>query len=119
MGRTQESLLPGLAVISALLICKGLLYGTAMLAVIGVAVDIPTGPWAVAVDLAVMSAVLALWFNHRRHGNVWPTLLAAPGALLVIGRMHGPVPVELEWAGLAMLVVAAILDWRTRRLPSG
>ncbi len=110
-GAGQRSLLPSFAVISALLVCKGLLYGTALLAVIGVAVDIPAGPWAIAVDLAVVFAVVAFWFSRRRHGKVWPTLLASLGAILVIGYMHGPVPVELEWAGLILLLLAAVLDW--------
>lgn len=107
--------LPSLAVVSALLLCKGLLYGTALLAVVGVAVDIPPGPWAVGVDLAVALAVVAFWFSRRRHGLIWPTLLAALGAALVIGRMHGLVPVELEWTGLLVLVVAAFLDWKAGR----
>ena len=110
-GAGRRSLLPSLAVISALLVCKGLLYGTALLAVIGVAVDIPPGPWAIAVDLAVVFAVVAFWFSRRRHGIVWPTLLASLGAILVVGYMHGLVHVELEWAGLVLLLVAAVLDW--------
>lgn len=110
-GAGRRSLLPSLAVISALLVCKGLLYGTALLAVIGVAVDIPPGPWAIAVDLAVVFAVVAFWFSRRRHGIVWPTLLASLGAILVVGYMHGLVGVELEWAGLVLLLVAAVLDW--------
>ena len=116
MGTVHKGLLPSLAVILALLICKGLLYGTTVLALIGIAVDVPLGPWAVAVDLAVAFAVFAFWLNRRYHGSPWPTLFAAAGALLVIGRMHGPVPVELEWAGLVMLVAAAVFDWRARRL---
>jgi hypothetical protein len=63
-GAGRRSLLPSLAVIVALLVCKGLLYGTALLAVIGVAVDIPPGPWAIAVDLAVALAVIAFWLNR-------------------------------------------------------
>ncbi len=41
IGAGRRSLLPSLAVISALLVCKGLLYGTVLLAVIGVTIDIP------------------------------------------------------------------------------
>ena len=118
-GSDRRSLLPSLAVILALLVCKGLLYGTALLAVIGVAVDIPPGPWAIAVDLAVAIAVTAIWFSRRRHGVVWPTLLATLGAILVIGYMHGPIPVELEWAGLFLLLVAAFLDWKATRRRTG
>ncbi len=115
IGAGRRSLLPSLAVISALLVCKGLLYGTVLLAVLGVAIDIPPGPWAIAVDIAVALAVVAFWFNRRRHGMVWPTLLAALGAILVIGYMHGPVPAELEWAGLILFVVAAFVDWKAGR----
>jgi hypothetical protein len=111
--------LPGLAVIAALVVCKGLLYGTALLAVIGIAVDIPPGPWAVAVDIAVVGATVAFWFNRRRHGMIWPSLIAALGAVLVIGRMHGQVPEVLEWTGLGLLVVAALLDWKPGRRPAG
>ncbi len=119
-GADRRSLLPSLAVISALVVCKGLLYGTALLAVVGVAVDIPPGPWAIAVDLAVAFAVAALWFSRRRHGMIGPTLLAALGAVLVVGYMHGPVPVALEWTGLGLLVAAAILDWKSGRMtPAG
>jgi hypothetical protein len=100
-----------MAVLSALIVCKGLLYGTALLAIIGVSVDIPPGPWAAAVDIAVILAVATFWFSRRRHGMLWPTLLAVVGALLVIGRMHGPAPVELEWMGLVLLLVAAAIDW--------
>ena len=114
-GAGRRSLLPSLAVISALLVCKGLLYGTALLAVIGVAVDIPPGPWAIAVDIAVVFAVVAFWFSRRRHGIVWPTLLASLGAVLVVGYMHGLLQVELEWAGLVLLLVAAVLDWNVGR----
>ena len=48
-GAGRRSLLPSLAVIVALLVCKGLLYGTALLAVIGVAVGSrisPSSPFA-------------------------------------------------------------------------
>ncbi len=81
---------PSLTVSAALVVCKGLLYGTALLAIIGVAVDILPAPWAVAVDIAVVGATIAFWFNRRRHGMIWPTLIAALGAILVIGRMHWP-----------------------------
>lgn len=108
----RQRLLPSLAVLSALIVCKGLLYGTALLAIIGVSADIPLGPWAAAVDIAVIIVVLTFWFSRRRHGMLWPTLLALLGALLVIGRMHGPVPVELEWMGLVLLLVAAVIDWQ-------
>jgi hypothetical protein len=104
-----------LSVIAALLVCKGLLYGTALLALIGVTLEIPPGPWAIAVDIAVTLAVVTFWFSRQRHGVLWPTLLAIPGALLVIGRMHGPVPVELEWSGLVLLLVAAVVDWQAGR----
>lgn len=114
-GFDRPNVLPGLAVLSALLICKGLLYGTALLAVLGVTIDIPPGPWAIAIDLAVGLAVVAFWFSRRRHGAVAPTLLAALGAVLVIGYMHGLLPVQLEWAGLILLVVAAWLDWKASR----
>ncbi len=112
-------LLPSLAVILALLVCKGLLYGTALLAIIGVTLEIPPGPWAIAVDFAVILAVAAFWYNRRRHGMIWPTLMAGVGALLVIGHMHGPVPVALEWAGLILIVAAAILDWKAGRIRQG
>lgn len=111
----RRSLLPGLTVIAALLVCKGLLYGTALLAVVGVTVDIPLGPWAVAVDIAVLGATLAFWLSRRRHGVIWPTLIAALGAILVISSMHAQVPEVLEWTGLGLLVVAAVLDWRVAR----
>lgn len=108
----RRSLLPSLAVVSALVLCKGLLYGTALLALIGFSVDIPPGPWAVAVDIAVILAVIAFWYNRHRHGLIWPTLIAAIGAILVIGRMHGFVSSVLEWAGLILIVVAAFIDWK-------
>jgi hypothetical protein len=114
-GAKHRTFLPGLAVVTALVLCKGLLYGTALLAVAGVMLDIPPGPWAIAIDLAVAVAVTAFWFSRRRHGKNLPTLLAALGAILVIGRMHGPVPVELEWAGLILLLVAAFFDWKAGR----
>ncbi len=111
----RPSPLPGLAVILTLLVCKGLLYGAALLAIIGVTIDIPPGPWAVAVDIAVILAVMAFWFNRRRHGNIWPVLMAAVGALFVIGHMHGLVPVAVEWTGLVLIVAAALLDWKAGR----
>ncbi|MCH4565590.1 hypothetical protein MKP05_21085 [Halomonas sp. EGI 63088] len=113
----RQSFLPSLTVIAALVVCKGLLYGTALLALIGVTVDIPPGPWSVAVDIAVVGATIAFWSNRRRHGMIWPTLIAALGAILVISRMHGQVPEALEWTGLSLLVVAALLDWRAGRKP--
>lgn len=111
--------LPSLTVLAALVVCKGLLYGTALLALVGVALEIPPGPWAVAVDIAVTGAVIAFWFGRRRHGMIWPTVLAALGAVLVIARMHGQVSEALEWTGLGLLVIAAVVDWRAGRRPPG
>jgi hypothetical protein len=114
-GVRRRNLLPSVAVASTLIVCKGLLYGTALLAIIGITVDIPPGPWAIAVDVVVILAVVAFWYSRRRHGNMWPTIMAAAGAVLVVSRMHGPVPAAFEWAGLVLLVSAALLDWKVGR----
>jgi hypothetical protein len=108
----RQRILPSLAVVLVLLICKGVLYGAILLTAIGLTVDISPGPWAIMVDLAVAFAIVAFLINRRRHGEDWPMMLAVVGAALVIGRMHGPVPAALEWVGLVLLVCAAYYDWR-------
>ena len=99
----------------ALFLCKGLLVLTFLLAAVGLTVVIPLGLWAAAVDVAVLVAVAAFWRRRQRSGQNLPFGLAAVGAVMVIANMHGFVPPVVEWAGLALLVLAAWLDWQGRK----
>ena len=111
----RTRLWPIWSVAIALILCKGLLFLIVILAAIGVVIDIPLGLWAAAVDIAVLVAAAAFWRRYKRSGQISPFLLAAAGAVMVIANMHGFVPPIVEWAGLALLVLAAMLDWKGRR----
>ncbi len=114
-GPLKPRLWPVWSVAAALLVCKGLLYGVALLAVLGIGIDIPPGPWAVAVDIAVLIAVAAFRASRKRHGRNLPFALSVLGAGMVIANMHGLVAAIVEWAGLALLVIAAWLDRNARK----
>ena len=111
----RTRLWPIWSVAIALFLCKGLLFLTIALAAVGIGVDIPLGLWAAAVDVAVMVAVAAFWRRYKRSGNIMPFIMAATGAVMVIANMHGFVPSIVEWAGLALLVLAAWMDWQSRK----
>jgi rhodanese-related sulfurtransferase len=63
-------------------------------------------------------AAIGIAASHRRHGSIWPTAIAVSGVALILWAMYGSYSPATELGGFLLLIVATLLDLRTRRKPS-
>jgi arsenite methyltransferase len=104
----------GAAVVFSVVACYGTLATIALLSLAGITLNIHEGAWATAVVIFAWIAVLAMGVNRPHYGTFGPFILADIGALLVSWVMFVDYSRTLEIAGFALLIVAALLDWRLR-----
>jgi len=60
-------------------------------------------------------ATVALWLRQRRHGRLWPILLAANAVVLITFTMTITYERAIELAGFAFLCAGTFMDWRAAR----
>lgn len=99
----------------ALASCYGTLAIVAILSAVGITLGLDEGIWAAATALFTLAAVAAVVLGIRRHGNVWPAVLAVGGLGLIVWTLFGVYTLTVEIVGFAALVAAAAWDWRLMR----
>ncbi len=110
--------LPGMTAILAFLVCNS--FGTlaAMLASLGIAVEITTHLHAAVISLLVISTAALVTLRLRGLRRYGTACLAVTGAILVVGTMYVAFDKTVETLGLMALLAAAASVSVTARSPS-
>ncbi len=103
---------PAIATALSMLACYGTLAALAALGAVGISLTLNTGIWAASIVGFAVLALIGLYFAHRRHGSLLPSLIGLVGcAALVFTSFVTYLPV-VEAAGFGVLCLAVWLDWR-------
>lgn len=99
----------------AVLACYGTLATVALLSAMGVAIAVNEGVWAGAIVVFALLALAGLVLNWRRHRALPPLLLGIVGAGLIVFTMTISYSQPVEIGGFAILILAALLDWKAKQ----
>ena len=108
--------LPGVATLLSLIACYGTLAVIAALGALGIAIALDERLWAGTIVALAALAVGGLAIGFFRHRQLWPLLIGGLGAAAVGFAMSVQYVRLVELAGFALLCVAAVWDWRLRRV---
>lgn len=95
--------------------CYGTLAVVAILSAMGVRLTLHEGTWAGAIVFFAILALVAIALGRQRHGRSAPTTLTLAGAVMILWVMLAQYALLMELIGFALLVCAAIWDWRLRK----
>ncbi|WP_265519387.1 MerC family mercury resistance protein [Nitratireductor luteus] len=98
------------AAIVAAVACYGTLAFVGFLSLMGIALALPEGTWAVTIIAAAVLAVVATAFNLPRHRQPWPLLATGLGAILIGYVMFWGYNAITEALGFAILIGGIGLD---------
>lgn len=99
-----------LAALTAVFTCYGLTLLVAVLAGLGLTVNLDAQIWAGAISLMTILAVAGTAFNTTRHGKIAPVVIAAAGGAAILYSMLGSYDPIVEFAGFAALLAAVGAD---------
>lgn len=110
--------LPGVATILAVLACYGTTLVVVLLSLLGISIAVNEHAWAGAISAFAALATIAIGASYRRHGSIWPTVIAVPGLVLILWAMYGSYSRATELAGFICLIAATLLDLCMRAMSS-
>lgn len=105
------------ATVLSLVACYGTMATIAVLALLGLRLQINETLWAGAIILLASAAVVGLAFGARQYRVLWPLALGVIGAAALAYVMTVSYDRLIEVGGFLLLGLAAIADWRKRRSP--
>lgn len=111
-GGSKASWFPRAATALAVLSCYGTVALIGLLSLLGITLAIDEGVWAGAIAIFATLATVAVAMSYRRHRIVGPTSVAALGLGLILWVMFGSYSRVIELVGFALLIAAALWDWR-------
>jgi arsenite methyltransferase len=94
----------------ALVTCYGTLALVAGLALLGFAVPIDEGMWAIAITVLFAASTVIVALGFKVHGVVWPALLAVVGLVLILWTMFAAYSLVVEIGAFVLLFIAAFWD---------
>lgn len=98
----------------AVLACYGTLATVALLSALGVTIAVNEGVWAGAIVVFALLALTGLVLSWQRHRALPPLLLGIVGTGLIVFTMTISYSQPVEIVGFVTLILAALLDWRTK-----
>ncbi len=98
----------------AIIACYGTTLAVGALSLLGVAVILDDRLWAGAISAFAALAALVIAIGSWRRRNANPALVAGLGLALILWTMYGAYSRVTELVGFALLVIATLLDARTR-----
>jgi hypothetical protein len=113
----SDSRLGAIAALLAFLACNGLLVLSAILAGLGIGLDINPHLQAALIALFAILTVFFMLRGYRIHRKSGPPVLASLGAVVIVATLYLAYSKSLESIGLAALAIAALWNWRLRRQP--
>jgi MerC mercury resistance protein len=96
------------------LACYGTLVIIAILGALGIAVAVNETLWTAAIVGFAGLAIVGLMASYRCHKQYLPLVLGLLGFAVVVYAMYFQYHRLTEVVGLALLAVAALIDWRLR-----
>lgn len=111
-ARRGRWLAPSTGILS-LVACYGTLATTAALGALGVTLAVNDAVWAGVIVVFAWLTLPGLWFRGRRHGLLWPIILASLGATMITFAMVVTYVRFIEFAGFALLCNGVYGDWRS------
>lgn len=104
------------AVALSALACYGTLAAVAILSTLGIALAVDEAAVGTLVALLAALAAIAVGAGARRYRSWLPFALAVLGAALVVVALFVAYDWRVELGGFVLLVVAAVWDFRLRRI---
>ena len=95
--------------------CYGTLAAVSLLSLIGVSVDIDEAVMVRFITALLIVALLGMLYSWRSHRHPGPLLLSMSAATLLLWVFYGSYSKPLELTGFALLVIASIWDFRTKK----
>ncbi len=95
--------------------CYGTLAAVSLLSLIGISVDIDEATLVKLITGLLVMALLGMmysWYIHRHFG---PLLLSLVAATFLVWVFYGSYSKPLELTGFALLIIASIWDFRTKK----
>lgn len=104
---------------AASLLAVGTCYGTlavvSLLSIIGISVKIDESTMTKLITGLLVLALGGMGYSYRVHRHPGPLLLSVASAALLLWVFYGSYAKPLEFTGFAVLIIASIWDFRTKR----
>ncbi|WP_335965510.1 MerC family mercury resistance protein [Galbibacter sp. PAP.153] len=110
-----KSKLGTVASLLALITCYGTIGSIALLSFIGISVQIDEKLMITIVTILLAIALLGMLYSFRLHKNIVPLLLALIAIAILVWVFYGAYSKALELSGFALLLVASVLDFRSKK----
>jgi len=99
----------------AVVACYGTLAAVALLAAIGVSVDLNEGTLVIFITVLLGLAIAGMVYSFRLHRHPGPLTVSILSVAMLSWVFYGNYTKALELAGFAGLVVASIWDFRCKK----
>ena len=103
------------ASIFAVIACYGTLAAVALLAAIGVSVDLNEGNFVIFITVLLGLAIAGTGYSFRLHRHPGPLTVSILSVAMLSWIFYGSYSKSLELLGFAGLVVASIWDYRCKK----
>ncbi|WP_419904795.1 MerC family mercury resistance protein [Kiloniella sp.] len=109
-------MIAGICATFSVVLCYGTLMFISLLNHLGVAISLNETLWAGGIVTTASLAVFGLILGLFRHKNPWPTLIGGSGAVIIAYAMYVNYHFAIELSGFCLLSLAALWDWRSKKL---
>jgi arsenite methyltransferase len=99
----------------AVVACYGTLAAVALLAAIGVSVDLNEGTLVIFISVLLGLAIAGMVYSFRLHRHPGPLIVSILAVAMLSWVFYGSYTRSLELFGFAGLVVASIWDYRCKK----
>lgn len=113
--KKDYSWLGSAASLLAVAACYGTLAVVSLLSIIGVSIKIDETTMTKLISGLLVIALGGMGYSYSVHKHPGPLLLSVASAALLLWVFFGSYSKPLELAGFALLIVASIWDFRTKR----
>lgn len=110
-----KSKLGYIASLFAAITCYGTIASIALLSFVGISVDVDWALLIKIITILLAFALLNMVYSWHLHKNVIPLLLSVIAIGVLIWVFYGPYSRLLEFIGFFLLMVASILDFRSKK----
>ena len=109
------ALLGSAASLFAVVACYGTLAGVALLAAIGVSVDLNEGTLVIFITVLLGLAIAGMAYSFRLHRHPGPLTVSFLSVVALLWVFYGSYTKSLELSGFAWVVVASRWDYRCKK----
>ena len=107
--------LGSIASLFALIACYGTIASVALLSFLGISVEIDEALMIKIVTVLLAAALLGMLYSWRSHRNIIPLILSLISTSILMWVFYGTDSKALELLGFLLLLIASILDFRSKK----